>query len=125
MRRGGWRLAAVLGVALGVAGAGCGGAPNAQAVAPSGITAQSFTTTYAVMARFRPLASAGRGSVGVLLPDEGPLDPNAALDAASLVKAFQSAGLDASQYRVDNAQRPRRHPGAPRPVPTSRRGRRC
>jgi len=104
VRRGCGRVAAVAGVvALAAVAAGCGGPPSAQASAPSGITARSFTATYAVMARFRALAAAGRGSVGVLLPDDGPLDPNAALDAASLQKAFRLAGLDTSQYRVDDA----------------------
>ncbi|HUI03929.1 MAG TPA: substrate-binding domain-containing protein [Acidimicrobiales bacterium] len=97
-------MAALAGlVALSSVAAGCGGPPNAQASAPTGITVRSFTSSYAVMARFRALAAAGRGSVGVLLPDDGPLDPNAALDAASLRKAFRLAGLDTSQYRVDDA----------------------
>jgi len=83
--------------------AGCGGPPSAQASAPTGITPSSFTDTYAVMTRFRALAAAGRGAVGVLLPDDGPLDPDAALQAASIEKALRSAGLDPSQYRVDDA----------------------
>jgi len=98
------RAATVLAVAvLAVAVAACGGPPSAQASAPTGITPASFSSTYAVMTRFRALAAAGRGTVGVLLPDDGPLDPNAALETASIDRALRTAGLDSSQYRVDDA----------------------
>src|ERR1700731_1327083 len=51
----------------------CGGSTtsssSAPAEGPSGITPPSFDRTFTTMPKFKPLASAGKGMVGVLLPD--------------------------------------------------------
>jgi D-xylose transport system substrate-binding protein len=50
------------------------------------------------------VASAGSGLIGVLLPDTTSSTRYVSYDAPFLKKAFESAGLADSQFKIDNAQ---------------------
>jgi D-xylose transport system substrate-binding protein len=56
------------------------------------------------MAALKPLASRGKGSVGVILPDTVSSARYTEFDAPYLTKALQTAGLTSSQFTVQNAQ---------------------
>jgi D-xylose transport system substrate-binding protein len=56
------------------------------------------------MATLKPLASRGKGSVGVILPDTVTSARYTEFDAPYLTKALQTAGLTSSQFTVQNAQ---------------------
>jgi D-xylose transport system substrate-binding protein len=56
------------------------------------------------MAALKPLAAAGKGSVGVILPDTTSSARYTEFDAPYLTKAFTDAGLTPSQISVKNAQ---------------------
>ncbi len=56
------------------------------------------------MAALKPLASKGKGNVGVILPDTVSSARYTEFDAPYLTKALQTAGLTSSQFTVQNAQ---------------------
>jgi D-xylose transport system substrate-binding protein len=56
------------------------------------------------MAQLKSVASAGKGLIGVLLPDTTTSTRYVSYDAPYLTKAFQTAGLSASDFKIDNAQ---------------------
>jgi D-xylose transport system substrate-binding protein len=56
------------------------------------------------MAKLKPLASGGKGLIGVLLPDTTSSARYVTFDAPYLKKAFETAGLTATQFKIDNAQ---------------------
>jgi D-xylose transport system substrate-binding protein len=68
------------------------------------ISASSFTADFSALAALKPLASQGKGMVGVLLPDTTTSARYVSFDAPYLTKAFEAAGLTSSQFKVDNAQ---------------------
>ena len=86
----------------------CGGSTtsssSSSAEGPSGITPTSFDSSFSIMTKFKPLASAGKGMVGVLLPDTASSARWADFDSPYLTKAFQEAGLTSSQFKITNAQ---------------------
>jgi D-xylose transport system substrate-binding protein len=56
------------------------------------------------MSQLTSLASQGKGLIGVLLPDTTTSTRYVAYDQPYLQKAFTSAGLSSSQFKIDNAQ---------------------
>jgi D-xylose transport system substrate-binding protein len=56
------------------------------------------------MSQFTSLTSAGKGLVGVILPDTTSSTRYVDFDAPYLTKAFQAAGYTSSQFKIDNAQ---------------------
>ena len=68
------------------------------------ISATSFTSDFSAMAQLKSLASKGKGLVGVLLPDTTTSARYESFDRPYLTKAFQAAGLGASDFKIDNAQ---------------------
>jgi D-xylose transport system substrate-binding protein len=56
------------------------------------------------MSQLKPLASKGKGSVGVILPDTVTSARYTEFDAPYLTKALSTAGLSSSQFSVQNAQ---------------------
>jgi D-xylose transport system substrate-binding protein len=105
------RWGAVVGVAA--AAAACGSSTNnstsssssgAAASIPSGLSVTSFDSSFSVMSQFKGLTSAGRGLVGVILPDTTSSTRYVNFDAPYLKKAFESAGYGASDFKIDNAQ---------------------
>jgi D-xylose transport system substrate-binding protein len=96
--------------ALVIAACGSSGAPAASnpsssssASVPS-VTTSSFTRDFSAMATLKPLASRGKGNVGVILPDTVSSARYVEFDAPYLTKALETAGLSSSQFSVQNAQ---------------------
>jgi D-xylose transport system substrate-binding protein len=83
--------------------------PGSSSPSPSGapsvsISADSFTADFSAMAALKPLAAAGKGLIGVLLPDTTTSARYVEFDAPYLAKAFEAAGLSSSDFKIDNAQ---------------------
>ena len=76
---------------------------TAASAVPSGLSTSSFDVNFSVMSKFKPLASAGTGLVGVILPDETSSTRYVDFDAPYLTKAFQLAGYSSSDFKIDNA----------------------
>jgi D-xylose transport system substrate-binding protein len=81
-----------------------GGTTATTSGSESSISAGSFTNDFSAMATLKPLAASGKGLVGVLLPDTTTSTRYVSYDAPDLTKAFETAGLTSSQFKVDNAQ---------------------
>jgi D-xylose transport system substrate-binding protein len=82
-----------------------GTSPSTGSSTPTiNITASSFTQDFSAMTQLVPLASKGTGSVGVILPDTTSSARYTQFDLPLLTKAFEAAGLTASQISVKNAQ---------------------
>jgi len=67
------------------------------------LTLDSFTRDFSAMSQLKSLAAAGKGMVGVLLPDTTTSARYETLDRPFLTQAFQAAGLSSSDFKVDNA----------------------
>ena len=76
---------------------------SAKATTVPKINAADFTADFAVMKELTGLAAQGKGMVGVLLPDTTTSTRYVQYDAPYLKKAFETAGLSASQFKIDNA----------------------
>lgn len=68
------------------------------------ISASSFTADFSAMAQLKALAAQGKGKIAVLLPDTTTSARYESFDRPYLTKAFQAAGLSASDFKIDNAQ---------------------
>jgi D-xylose transport system substrate-binding protein len=79
--------------------AGQSSAPPAPALSVS-----SFTSDFSAMSQLSSVAAQGKGMIGVLLPDTTTSARYVTFDAPYLKKAFEAAGLTASQFKIDNAQ---------------------
>src|ERR1700730_7744514 len=87
------------------AAAGAPAAPGASTTAAAvNISATSFTSDFSAMSQLTSLASQGKGLIGVLLPDTTTSTRYVAYDQPYLQKAFTTAGLSSSQFKIDNAQ---------------------
>ncbi len=101
---------ALLSLGLVVAVSGCSSStettptktPAANAAVPK-VNAADFTADFAVMKTLTGLASQGKGVVGVLLPDTTTSTRYVQYDAPYLKRAFEAAGLSASNFKIDNA----------------------
>ncbi|MEV4701855.1 substrate-binding domain-containing protein [Actinoplanes sp. NPDC049316] len=86
----------------------CGGnSPTESAPAatvPAGLGVKSFDISFSAMSQLKDLTAAGRGMVGVILPDTTSSTRYVDFDAPYLKKAFEAAGYTAGQYKIDNAQ---------------------
>ena len=86
----------------------CGGGNNtataSPATVPSDLSISSFTQDFSYMSKLTSLTAAGKGTVGVILPDTTSSTRYVAFDQPYLQKAFQLAGYTSSQYKIDNAQ---------------------
>jgi D-xylose transport system substrate-binding protein len=80
------------------------GGTGTTAAPAAAITASSFTSDFSAMAQLKSVASKGKGLIGVLLPDTTTSARYETFDRPYLTKAFQAAGLGASDFKVDNAQ---------------------
>ena len=94
-------LAGVVSVAL-VTALFASAASSGAASSPN-ISVKSFTKTFAAMKLLRPLAAKGKGSIEVILPDTVTSTRYTEFDAPYLTKAFKTAGLSSSQFKVQNA----------------------
>src|SRR5580765_8496186 len=112
--RSAWRWLAFAGlaaVAVFVVAA-CGGGSKSSSSSSTTTSESSGTPTvgvddltadFAAMAKLKPLASQGKGMIGVLLPDTTTSTRYVQYDAPNLTKAFEKAGLTSSQFKIDNA----------------------
>ncbi len=75
---------------------------SAPGAAPE-IDATAFTADFSMMEQLKDLASQGTGLIGVLLPDTTTSTRYVQYDAPYLKKAFETAGLSADQFKIDNA----------------------
>ena len=100
-------------VALAAAAAACGGSSSSSSssTASSGgtatiptVDASNLGADFATMKALSGLASQGKGMVGVLLPDTTSSTRYVQYDAPYLKKAFESAGMSSSDFKIDNAQ---------------------
>ena len=94
--------------AVAMIAAACGSSTNsgtsASASVPSGLSVDSFDSSFSAMGQLKSLVSAGSGSVGVILPDTTSSTRYVNFDQPYLQKAFQQAGYTSSQFKIDNAQ---------------------
>lgn len=95
-------------MAAGIVAMACGGgggtATASPAVVPSDLSISSFTQDFSYMPKLKDLVGAGKGMVGVILPDTTSSARYVAFDAPYLKQAFDQAGYSPSQYKIDNAQ---------------------
>jgi D-xylose transport system substrate-binding protein len=85
----------------------CGGTTTpttTTATVPSDLSISSFTLDFSYMPKLKDLVGAGRGMVGVILPDTTSSARYVAFDAPYLKQAFDGAGYTPTQYKIDNAQ---------------------
>src|SRR5215472_11832705 len=97
--------------ALALAVVACGGGSSSSsssssgsASTPAGLSVKSFDSSFSVMSQFKGLTGAGKGLVGVIMPDTTTSTRWVTFDAPYLTKAFQMAGYSSSQFKIDNAQ---------------------
>ena len=91
-------------VACGGSNTSSSGPTTSESIGQSTISVSSFTSDFSAMAQLKALATQGKGMVGVLLPDTTTSARYVTFDAPYLAKAFESAGLSTSQFKIDNAQ---------------------
>jgi D-xylose transport system substrate-binding protein len=77
---------------------------GAESSAGADLTADSFTADFSAMEELRDVAAAGEGLIGVLLPDTTTSARYEAFDRPYLEQAFRAAGLEDSEFKIDNAQ---------------------
>ena len=85
-------------------GGGTGSASPSSATVPSDLSISSFDASFSYMSKLADLQKAGKGMVGVLLPDTTSSVRYVQQDLPFLTKAFQLAGYSSSQFKIDNAQ---------------------
>jgi D-xylose transport system substrate-binding protein len=92
---------------VGILAMACGGSSTTggtTATVPSDLSISSFTQDFSYMPKLKDLVGAGKGMVGVILPDTTSSARYVAFDLPYLTKAFQKAGYSSSQFKIDNAQ---------------------
>ena len=94
--------------AAGLVLAACGsetptGGSSPGVTVPSDLSITSFTADFSYMANLKPLTAAGKGKVGVILPDTTSSTRYVDFDAPYLKQAFQTAGYSDSDFKIDNA----------------------
>jgi D-xylose transport system substrate-binding protein len=102
------KLIPALGV-VGIVAMACGGgggtsSNSPSATVPSDLSIASFTQDFSYMPKLSGLVTAGKGMVGVILPDTTSSSRYVAFDLPYLTQAFQKAGYTSSQFKIDNAQ---------------------
>src|SRR5438105_14151751 len=95
-------------VAAGALLAACGGSTGStttpSATVPSDLSISSFTADFSYVAKLKDLTAAGKGEVGVILPDTTSSVRYVQFDQPYLQKAFQQAGYKSSDFTITNAQ---------------------
>ena len=81
-----------------------GGTPTPSATVPSDLSISSFTADFSYMSKLKDLTAAGKGKVGVILPDTTSSVRYVQFDAPYLKQAFQAAGSKDSDFTIANAQ---------------------
>jgi D-xylose transport system substrate-binding protein len=102
-------LAAV--AATAIVAAGCSSAatsaPTSAAASAagsaSGISVTSFDAAFSAMSQLKSVYAAGKGMVGVILPDTTTSARYTSYDLPYLKQAFEAAGYAATDFKIDNA----------------------
>ena len=68
------------------------------------LSISSFDSSFSAMTQLTSITSAGKGLVGVILPDTTSSTRYVDFDAPYLTKAFQGAGYTSADFKIDNAQ---------------------
>lgn len=79
-------------------------ASGSASVSVPQIDAAALTADFSLMKLLTPLASQGKGKIGVLLPDTTTSTRYVQYDAPYLTQAFKAAGLSSDQFTIQNAQ---------------------
>ena len=77
--------------------------PSAGTSSGPSLTTTSFTADFSAMSQLTSLASSGKGTIGVLLPDTASSARYVAFDQPLLKEAFEKAGLTDAQFTIENA----------------------
>jgi D-xylose transport system substrate-binding protein len=77
---------------------------GSAATIPSGLSVKSFDSSFSIMSQFKALHDAGKGLVGVILPDTTSSTRYVDFDQPYLTQAFTAAGFSSTDYKIDNAQ---------------------
>jgi D-xylose transport system substrate-binding protein len=77
---------------------------SSSAVSVPSLSVSSLNRTFDAMTSLRAIAAAGKGNVGVILPDTVSSARYTEFDAPYLTQALATVGLSPSQYSVVNAQ---------------------
>jgi D-xylose transport system substrate-binding protein len=85
--------------------AGSSSASTAASSSAPSLSVSSFTGDFSAMKQLTSLTAAGKGNVGVILPDTTSSARYVEFDQPYLTKAFEAAGLTSSQISVKNAQK--------------------
>jgi D-xylose transport system substrate-binding protein len=96
-------IAGVIATACGGNGGNASTSPTPASV-PSDLSISSFTSDFSYMPKLKGLVGAGKGKVGVILPDTTSSVRYVQFDAPYLKQAFDAAGYSSSDYKIDNAQ---------------------
>ena len=94
---------AVVGVILTACGGG-GGGTTTTATVPSDLSISVFDANFTYMPKLKDLVAAGKGKVGVILPDTTSSVRYVQFDEPYLKTAFEKAGYKSSDYTIGNAQ---------------------
>src|SRR5205809_273972 len=95
---------AAVGLVLTACGGGNNNASASPAVVPSDLSISSFTADFSYMSKLKDLTAAGKGKVGVILPDTTSSVRYVQFDEPYLKKAFEQAGYKSSDFTITNAQ---------------------
>src|ERR1700733_4496137 len=95
--------AALVVAACGSSSSGSGSSSSSSSAAVPQLSLSQIDNTFSAMATLKPLASKGKGSVAVILPDTVSSTRYVEFDAPYLKESFQKAGLTSSQFTVQNA----------------------
>ncbi len=95
---------AVVGVILTACGGNNNPSSSSSATVPSDLSIQSFTADFSYMPKLKDLVGAGKGKVGVILPDTTSSVRYVQFDQPYLQKAFEQAGYKSSDFTIGNAQ---------------------
>ncbi len=98
-------LAAVAALLVAACSGGSSGSNSSSgATVPSNLSVSSFDNSFSAMSSLKNVTSAGKGLVGVILPDTTSSTRYVNFDAPYLTKAFQTAGYSSADFKIDNAQ---------------------
>jgi D-xylose transport system substrate-binding protein len=78
-------------------------ASAAASAAGSGLSVSSFDASFSAMSQLSSVYSAGKGMVGVILPDATTSARYTSYDLPYLKQAFKAAGYADSDFKIDNA----------------------
>lgn len=94
----------VVGLSLMACGGNSNSGTTSGATLPAGLSVSAFDQGFTYMPNLKSLTAAGKGLVGVILPDTTSSTRYVDFDAPYLKQAFDAAGYTSSQYKIDNAQ---------------------